>query len=230
MLFQTTWFGSTKIIESTHRVFKRRQQRTWLQSIAEFFYPKSGWKRAFEYVKHRIKRLPDTPHKIALGISFGAFVTFTPFFGLHFFMAAGLAYLFRGNVLAALLGTFVGNPITFPFIAPISYRLGLWMLGDGHEGRVWSKVKNGVAETWSTIWTNTKSLFGYEPSPWEGVYTFFYDVFWPYLVGGILPGIVCGVVMYFVSKPMITAYQKRRRGALMAKFQELRAKRQQNID
>ncbi|WP_069301528.1 DUF2062 domain-containing protein [Neptunicoccus sediminis] len=211
-------------------MFKRRNQRTWLQTIAEFFYPKSGWKRAFGYVKHRIKRLPDTPHKIALGIACGAFVTFTPFFGLHFFLAAGLAFVLRGNVLAALLGTFVGNPITFPFIAATSYRLGLWMLGEGHEGRVWHRVKHGVVETWSTILDNAKALFGYPPSPWHGVTSFFYDVFWPYLVGGIVPGLICALVLYFVSKPMISAYQHRRKGALLKKFHELRAKRQQKAD
>lgn len=211
-------------------MFKRRKQRTFLQSIVEFFYPKSGWKRAFEYVKHRIKRLPDTPHKIALGIACGAFVTFTPLFGLHFLLAAGLAYLLRGNILSALLGTFVGNPITFPFIAPISYRLGLWILGAGGETRVWAKVKHGVNETWGTIWANTKSLFGYEPSPWDGVYAMFYDVFLPYLVGGLAPGFICAIAIYFASKPMIGAYQKRRRGVLVAKFQELRAKRQQNVE
>ena len=211
-------------------MFKRRKQRTFLQSIVEFFYPKSGWKRAFEYVKHRIKRLPDTPHKIALGIACGAFVTFTPLFGLHFFLAAGLAYLLRGNILSALLGTFVGNPITFPFIAPISYRLGLWILGAGGETRVWAKVKHGVNETWGTIRANTKSLFGYEPSPWDGVYAIFYDVFLPYLVGGLAPGFICAIAIYFASKPMIGAYQKRRRGLLVAKFQELRAKRQQNVE
>lgn len=201
-----------------------------MQTIAEFFYPKSGWKRAFEYVKHRIKRLPDTPHKIALGIACGTFVTFTPFFGLHFFLAAGLAFVLRGNVLASLLGTFVGNPISFPLIAATSYRLGLWMMGAGHEERIWHKVKYGVVETWSTILANAKSLFGYPPSPWGGVSAFFYDVFLPYLVGGIVPGIICAAVMYFMSKPMITAYQSRRKGALMKKFQELRVKRQQKAD
>lgn len=211
-------------------MFKRRKQRTWLQSVAEFFYPKSGWKRAFEYVKHRIKRLPDTPHKIALGIACGTFVTFTPFFGLHFFLAVGLAFTLRGNILSALLGTFVGNPLTFPVIAATSYRLGLWILGFGHEEKVWAKVKHGIAETWGTIWANTWSLFGYAPSPWEGVYAVFYDVFLPYLVGGLAPGFVCAVAIYFASKPMIGAYQKRRKGAMMAKFQELRAKRQQNAE
>jgi uncharacterized protein (DUF2062 family) len=211
-------------------VFKRRTQRTWFQWFAEFFYPKSGWKRAFEYVKHRIQRLPDSPHRIALGIAVGAFVTFTPFFGLHFFLAAGLAFLVRGNVLSALLGTFVGNPLTFPLIAALSYRLGLWMLGYGAEEKVWQKIKHGFGETSDTLWANAKALFGYPPSPWEGVSAFFYDVFLPYLIGGIIPGIVVAIVLYFVAKPMVGAYQRRRKGTLLKKFQELRAKRHQNAD
>ena len=104
------------------------------------------------------------------------------------------------------------------------------MLGYGREEKVWAKIKHGFSETGETLWTNFKSLFGYTPSPWEGVSAFFYDVFLPYLVGGIAPGLVCSVAIYFASKPMISAYQSRRKGALLKKFQELRAKRQQNAE
>ena len=110
---------------------KRRKQRTWMQSATELVYPASGWSRAIEYVKLRLKRLPDTPHKIAIGIACGVFVTFSPLFGLHFFLAALFAWILRGNVVASLLATFVGNPITFPFIAATSYRTGLWLMGRG---------------------------------------------------------------------------------------------------
>ena len=44
----------------------------------------------------------------------------------------------------------------------------------------------------------------------------FYDVFLPYLVGGIGPGLVCAVVFYFVLNPLIRAYQERRRARLEA--------------
>ena len=50
---------------------------------------------------------------------------------MHFFLAAGLAWVLRGNVVAALLGTFFGNPLTFPLIALSSINLGHWMLGNG---------------------------------------------------------------------------------------------------
>ena len=110
-------------------VFKRRDPRSYLRMIAEVFWPRGGWTRAFHYVKHRIRRLPDDPHRIARGVGAGVFVSFTPFFGLHFITAALSAKIVRGNILASLLGTFFGNPITFPIIAFFSMKLGKWMLG-----------------------------------------------------------------------------------------------------
>ena len=58
-------------------VFKRRDRRSPWQVVRELVYPRGGWKRAFHYVTHRIRRLPDTPHKIARGIWAGVFVTFS---------------------------------------------------------------------------------------------------------------------------------------------------------
>ena len=110
-------------------VFKRRNPRSWLQFLADGFYPKGGWSRAVSYVVHRLRRLPDAPHKIARGIAVGVFVSFTPFFGFHFVFAAVFAFLLQGNILASLLATFVGNPLTFPIIATVSLELGNWMLG-----------------------------------------------------------------------------------------------------
>ena len=192
-------------------MFKRRNKQTYSQWIAEFLYPRKGWRRGIDYVSHRIKRLPDTPHKIALGIACGAFVTFTPLFGLHFFLAWFLAVMFRGNVLAAILGTFVGNPITFPFIAATSYQLGLTILGMRKKETVWIKLQESFEDAFVTIWSNFKSLFGYEKSSWDGFLEFLQNVFLPYLVGGIFPGIITAIVMYVFSKPLIATYQKRRR-------------------
>lgn len=196
-----------------------------MQSITEWVYPRSGWRRAIEYVKLRVKRLPDTPHKIAIGIACGVFVTFSPLFGLHFFLAALLAWVLRGNILASLLATFVGNPITFPFIAATSYRTGLWLFGRGSEAHVWRKVSDGLGEMVSTLWINFKAIFVGGARPWDPVVEALHDVFLPYLIGGIIPGLVFGAIFYWLSKPMIEAYQKRRKGMLMRKFQEMRAKR-----
>ncbi|MEM7438771.1 MAG: DUF2062 domain-containing protein [Pseudomonadota bacterium] len=206
-------------------MFKRRKPLTWMQSVGEFFYPRSGWRRAIEYVKIRLKRLPDTPHRIAVGISCGVFVSFSPLFGFHFFVSALFAWILRGNILASLLATFVGNPITFPFIAAASHRIGLWLMGRGSERQVWGKVSDGFGEMFSTLWINFKSIFVGGGVPWDPMQRVFHDVFLPYLIGGIIPGAVFAVIFYVASRPMIEAYQKRRKGALMRKFQEMRAKR-----
>ena len=94
-------------------IFKRRDKRLTLSRFKDFFIPRKGWRRAVDYIIYRVKRLPDTPHKIAIGLAIGVFCSFTPFFGLHIFLAALLAYLCKGNIVAALLGTFFGNPITW---------------------------------------------------------------------------------------------------------------------
>ena len=49
-------------------------------------------------------------------------------------------------------------------------------------------------------------------------------MFYPYLIGCILPGIVSGLVCYYLTVPVIRAYQSRRRGALKAKLAALKKK------
>ena len=110
-------------------IFKRRDKRLTFGRLKELLLPKKGWRRALDYFIHRVKRIPDTPHKIAVGIATGVFCSFTPFFGLHFFLAAFVAYIFKGNIVAALFGTFFGNPVTWPFIASFSVKLGQIILG-----------------------------------------------------------------------------------------------------
>jgi len=211
-------------------VFKRRKPRSYWENVMEAFYPRAGWVRVLNYMGLRIKRLPGTPHQIALGFACGAFISFTPLFGLHFVSAMALAFLVRGNMLASLLGTWVGNPITFPFIATTSYQLGLVLLGKHSEETVWHKLKSSFSEAAGTIWNNVKAIFGAEPSPWTGFAEFFYDVFLPYLVGGIVPGIICGLICYYLLRPVVSVYQHRRKGRLMKKWKELRAKKAPGAD
>lgn len=97
-------------------MFVRNRPLTILQQIREVFWPSMGWRRATKYVVLRTIRLSDATHKIALGLTFGTLVSFTPFVGTHFIQAGFFAYIFRANILAALIGTFIGNPWTLPFM------------------------------------------------------------------------------------------------------------------
>ncbi len=172
-------------------IFKRRRPLPFWEKIRGVFAPKKGWRRGFEYIGRRVQRLPDTPHNIALGFAFGAFASFTPFFTMHIALAVGLAWLFRANLIAGAFGTVVGNPITFPFIVAVSLKLGNWMLGRS----------SGVEDITHLTIAYVSDHF------WE----FFGSIFLPYLVGGAGPGILCAAVCYWLLRPLVATYQKRRR-------------------
>jgi len=85
----------------------------------------SGFKQDF---MRRLRSLQGTPASIAAGAATGVMISFTPFIGLHTLLAVVIAWLIRANVLAAALGTVVGNPWTFPFIWAAVYYTGRIML------------------------------------------------------------------------------------------------------
>jgi len=206
-------------------VFKRRDRRPVWQMIVEFVWPRGGWGRAFHYVKHRMRRLPDTPEKIARGIFAGIVTAFTPLFGLHFLVAAIIAFIVRGNMLAAILATFVGNPLTYVPIALVSTQIGLFLLGrhpdEVGNGDTFVRKFFHAAEN---LRENLIALFTDADADWRALTVFFDDIFYPYLIGGIIPGVIGGLVAYYLSVPVIRAYQARRRGVLKKKLAAIRAK------
>jgi uncharacterized protein (DUF2062 family) len=196
-------------------VFRRRDRPGPLARLREAILPRGGWRRGIEYLGHRVRRLPDTPHRIALGFACGVFASFTPLFGLHFVLAAAVARLVRGNILASLLGTLVGNPLTFPVIAGASLWLGRQMVGFGATGRNFSRVSDAFGEAAAALWQSALALFGAGESHWGRVVPFLRDVFWPYLVGGIAPGLAASVVAYYLLRALVSAYQLRRRARML---------------
>jgi uncharacterized protein (DUF2062 family) len=174
-------------------IFKRRVPQTVAARLTGLVAPKKGWRRGFNYIGKRVQRLPDTPHRIALGFACGVFASFTPLFTLHIVVAAAIAYALRANLIAAALGTFFGNPVTFPFIAGSALAIGGWAMG-----------KEKAAERF-----DLKAVFG-------DLHGFLDTLFLPYLVGGIAPGLVAAAGVYWLLRPAVAAYQARRRAKLVA--------------
>lgn len=197
-------------------MFKRRDKRTTFQSVRQAVWPRGGWKRAAQYIKHRVHRLPDTPEKIARGIFIGLFVSFSPFFGLHFVIAAFLAALLRANVVAAVLGTFVGNPVTFFAIGAVSLNTGYFLLG--MRARHGPPIGAQFSHAFGDLWHNFIAIFTDAPAHWDYLIAFCHNVFYPYLIGGLVPGVIVGLSGYFLSLPILRAYQTRRKGILRQKL------------
>jgi uncharacterized protein (DUF2062 family) len=75
----------------------------------------------------------EPPERVAAAIALGIGVGFSPFMGIHFVIAIGLAFLFRLNRIDALLGTLVGNPWTLPPVYAAGYALGRQLLNYDHR-------------------------------------------------------------------------------------------------
>ncbi len=86
-----------------------------------------GWGRAYDYFRHRVFRNSDSAHKITAGLAVGVAISLTPFLGMHLFLAIFFAWVFRFNVIAALIGTIIGNPWTFPAFFWLDYQVGTFI-------------------------------------------------------------------------------------------------------
>lgn len=116
-------------------MFSRRYPAKLSQRMRDLVWPRTGLQRAWRYLWHRLKRLQQNPHSVALGFAIGVFVSFTPFFGLHLLLCVGFSFLLRVSILASLIGQVIGNPLTLPFIWLTSYKLGNVLLHrDGAAG------------------------------------------------------------------------------------------------
>jgi uncharacterized protein (DUF2062 family) len=205
-------------------VFKRRDPRTFKVRLQRMIWPKGGWGRALWYLTHRVRRLPDTPEKIARGIFAGVYVTFTPFYGFHFFLAVFAALVVRGNIIASMMATFFGNPLTFPFIGFVSLKIGTFMLGrDGGVPPVHVVVRE-FSQTLGEVGRNFIAIFTPDPIIWGHSAKFTHDILLPYIIGGSVPGVIGGAIAYFASVPVIRAYQDRRRLSLQKRFERAREK------
>ena len=208
----------------TKLVFRRRDRRGVGRALWEGIYPKGGWNRAYIYVKHRLRRLPGTPEQIARGIGIGVFTAFSPFYGLHFLVAGLLAVLFRANVLASLLGTFFGNPLTYIPIRAAALGTGYAMLSLRMDSELHIEFGQMFIRALSELWYNFRAMFTVAQADWTYLIEFWHTIFFPWLVGGVPPGIISGVVAYYISVPAIRVYKNRRKGLLATKLAELRKK------
>lgn len=172
-------------------------------------YPRGGFVRATRYVMHRMSRLPDDPYRVARGVFAGCFVGFLPLPGLQFLAAWGAALLMRGNILAALLGTFNTNPITTPFFAVFSLSFGHWILGI--EAPLSARgIGRAFANAGEDLWRNFMAIFTDDKMQWDGLLRFWHDIYVPYFIGAFIAGFVLSVIAYYLTIPIVRAYQKAR--------------------
>ena len=190
-------------------VFKRKAPLGWWPWLVQMVYPRGGFVRATRYVMHRMSRLPDDPHRVARGVFAGCWVGFLPLPGMQFLFAWIAARLVRGNLLAALLGTFNTNPVTTPFIAVASISFGHWLLGVQAPLNA-REIGGAFAHAGGDLWANFLAIFNDSTMQWNGLARFWTEIYLPYFIGSLLIGFVLSAIAYYITIPLVQAYQKAR--------------------
>lgn len=183
-------------------LFRRRIPPSFGERLRVWAWPRSSWARSLRYFGKRILRLNATPHAVAAGVAAGTAMSFSPLLGLHTLAALALAFVLRGNLIAAAIGTMFGNPVFLPFLLGASYQVGIWVEG-GHARRsAIANIEEGMSHwSWSGLGDTIARL-------WPTIR--------PALIGSILLGALAGLVVYFAVRAAVQAYQTARLTRLAA--------------
>jgi uncharacterized protein (DUF2062 family) len=138
--------------------------------------------------------IEDTPHRTALAFGIGIVIAFSPFLGIHMGIALLVAFLFRLNRVAILLGTYVNNPWTLAPMYVGGTSLGCLLLGVSKDGLDTIDWDLHGAEFLQDLWATLRPYL------------------WPFLLGNTLLGILCG----FAGYVLLRRYLERRAAATTA--------------
>lgn len=179
-------------------------QANLFNKIRDIVWPRMGLRRYGSYLRKRVMRLSASPHAIAAGVASGAAVSMFPLIGLHFFLGFILAFITRGNMIAAAIGTAWGNPVTFPFFFAAAYALGDWVMGNGGisaaEGSLLSttteQLNNGLfADGFAAAWPTFKTM----------------------MIGGLPIAIAVYCAFYLVVRTLVTRFRSIRQARMAEK-------------
>ena len=155
-------------------------------------------RRLKRFVVHHVLHADDPPHRLALGMAIGVFVTFTPTVGAQMLLVVAAAWLLRANKAVGLPIVWISNPATVvPLFYPC-YVIGRTILGLQPIGRAW----------WNEL--------SKPPMGWWPAMTFYWDklteIAEPLWLGCLIVATCTSVPMYFLSYYAIRAYRLRRWG------------------
>ncbi len=167
------------------------------------------WKRLREFIVHRVLRLDDTPHRIALGVAIGFFVTWTPTISIQMILVVALATLLKANKRVGVPFVWISNPLTIVPIYGPNYLIG-------------SKLLGGQWEAFTAAVTNARAAQANLPDPqgwldhishwgqvtWQWVQAL-WPIFPPLWLGSIIVGLLIGFVTYVATYYGVVAYRKR---------------------
>jgi hypothetical protein len=152
--------------------------------------------RARRFVVHNLLHADDPPHRLALGVAIGIFVTFTPFIGIQMVLVVILAWLLRANKAVGVPVVWISNPATFVPIYYPCYLIGRAALGWPAVGRQW----------WDQLTHPPAGFWAVTEFYWSRVF----EIFAPLTLGCLLVGTPLATTTYLITRRLICGYRQRR--------------------
>lgn len=150
----------------------------------------------------RVLLLRATPHEVALGFAIGVFCACTPFLGVQTLLAFALAFVLRVSMPAAILGTFISNPLSWPAIWSGSYIAGALLLGQdpAYAADHLTDTANALGATLSAP----------SPETLNAAVDYLSPIVEPMVVGGLLVGLIAAIFSYYPTRRAVRVFQRHR--------------------
>ena len=143
--------------------------------------------RTIRYYYLKLVRLEGNPKVIARGLACGVFAGCFPWFGFQTIIGIFLAFLFRGNKLAAASGTWVSNPLTYAPLFFFNFKLGKLIQGSYSQGL----TEFELTDNWSQLMDlGTEVLVSIS-------------------IGSFVVGLVASIAVYFLTLHLLTRKQQK---------------------
>lgn len=143
-------------------------------------------KKKWAYFYRTFISLKGPPEKIARAFSVGFWVAWWPIIGTHSILAAAGGLIFRVNLPAVYLASWLCNPLTIPPMLALDYQLGAWLIGGVNLQNV----------TFAEITFRQMIALGW-------------DILLPMIVGGVLLGTINAFVAYYPIKRAVIRVRAR---------------------
>jgi uncharacterized protein len=129
--------------------------------------------------------LKATPEHLARGFAIGVFWGMFPLPGVQMLTAIVTAAVLRGSKVAAIAGTWLGNPLTTVPLTALNFHVGQTVLG----------------RTWTSLPENIHTVEGFLELGGAAIGA--------YLVGCLVMGTLGGLISYILGIPVVAFFQKR---------------------
>jgi uncharacterized protein (DUF2062 family) len=136
----------------------------------------------------------DTPERTAAAYALGVLCGFSPLLGLHTVLGLALAFAFRLNRVAVLLGIYSNLPWILPAYYTVATALGAAILRIKVRPRLLHELREALT---AASWADFRQL-AHALTP----------LAWAYVLGSMIGAVILAAIAYYMSLGMIVTHRK----------------------